>query len=79
MTSPSIFYLKSTKFISYMKYMTHIDLMNSPKIQTGKITNDVHVLSSYVWTLINIEMLSLDNKRPIFYIIFRYIQHFIFM
>lgn len=32
MTSPSIFYLKSTKFISYRKYMTHIDLMNSPKM-----------------------------------------------
>lgn len=69
---------KLTKFYNSLITIS-FNLMNSPKIQTGKSTNDVHVLSSYVWTLINIEMLSLNNKRPIFYIIFRYIQHFMLL
>ena len=42
-------------------------------------SNGNSVMNSYLWTLITINILSLDNKRPLFYICFCYIRHFILL
>lgn len=69
---------KLTRFYNCLITIS-LALINGPKNKTDKISNDVNVLNSYVWTLINIEILSLNNKRPIFYMIFCYIQHFMLL
>lgn len=52
-----------------------LNLVNSPN-KNDKIPNNANVLNSYVWRLINIDLFSLNYRRPILYIIFCYIQHF---
>lgn len=43
--------------------------------RNARTSHNTNIMKSYIWTLINIDILSLDKRKPLIYVICRYVQY----